>query len=90
MGRAASGCSLDTRANARRAKPCGGLPVIVARGCSEEQCRAYTIADNMLDEQSEWDEALLREELSGLLEDRLRSDDDRAAGGRAAPGSGGV
>jgi ParB-like chromosome segregation protein Spo0J len=42
------------------------VPVIVARGWSEKQCRAYGIADNWLTENSEWDEALLKLELGEI------------------------
>ncbi len=41
-------------------------PVHVARGLSEEQKRAYRIADNRTNEETEWDEDLLRFELAGL------------------------
>ena len=43
-------------------------PVIVARGWSEEQKRAYIIADNKLSENSSWDEALLSLELDDLMQ----------------------
>lgn len=42
------------------------VPVIVARGWSEAQKRAYVIADNKLPENAGWDEALLAAELHGL------------------------
>jgi len=41
-------------------------PVIVARGWSEEQCRAYTLADNRIALNSIWDEATLKLELGEL------------------------
>jgi DNA modification methylase len=44
----------------------GTIPVLVARGWSEAQCRAYAIADNKLTESSEWDDELLRLELGEL------------------------
>jgi ParB-like chromosome segregation protein Spo0J len=44
------------------------VPVIVARGWSEAQRRAYTIADNRLTENSEWDRDLLALELGALQE----------------------
>lgn len=44
-------------------------PVIVARGWSEAQSRAYTLADNRLAETSEWDDDLLRLELADLRDD---------------------
>jgi ParB-like chromosome segregation protein Spo0J len=43
------------------------VPVIVARGWTEDQCRAYGIADNRLTETGEWDEKLLKLELGELL-----------------------
>lgn len=45
------------------------VPVIVARGWSEEQKRAYRIADNKLAENAEWDEELLKIELGELREE---------------------
>jgi hypothetical protein len=42
------------------------VPVIVARGWSEAQCRQYTIDDNKLSAMSSWDENLLQRELSEL------------------------
>jgi DNA modification methylase len=44
----------------------GELPVMVARGWSEAQKRAYVIADNKLTENAGWDEALLRIEIADL------------------------
>ena len=41
-------------------------PVIVARGWSEAQKRAYIVADNRLGELSRWDDALLAVELDEL------------------------
>jgi ParB-like chromosome segregation protein Spo0J len=41
-------------------------PVVVARGWTDEQCRAYTLADNRLTELGEWDHDLLRLELGHL------------------------
>jgi hypothetical protein len=35
------------------------VPVIVARGWTEEQCRAYAIADNKLALNSDWDDEAL-------------------------------
>lgn len=49
------------------------VPVIVARGWTEEQCRQYTIADNRLAETSEWDLDALRIEIEDL---GLRDDVD--------------
>src|ERR671912_1066232 len=42
------------------------VPVVVARGWSEAQKRAYVIADNKLALNAGWDEELLRVELSDL------------------------
>jgi ParB-like chromosome segregation protein Spo0J len=41
-------------------------PVIVARGWSEEQQRAYVLADNELTENAGWDDGLLKAELLAL------------------------
>lgn len=41
-------------------------PVIIASGWSEEKKRAYVIADNKISENSEWDNELLKLELSEL------------------------
>jgi DNA modification methylase len=45
------------------------IPVMVARGWTEAQRRAYTIADNKLAENGEWDEELLALELGELRDD---------------------
>jgi ParB-like chromosome segregation protein Spo0J len=42
-------------------------PVIVTRGWTLEQKRAYVIADNKLNENSHWDESLLSLELEDLM-----------------------
>jgi hypothetical protein len=42
------------------------IPVIVARGWSEEEKRAYRLADNQLAARAEWDPDLLRKELQEL------------------------
>jgi Predicted transcriptional regulators len=44
-------------------------PVIVAKGWTDEQRRAYTLADNKLAENAEWDEDLLKIELGELRDD---------------------
>ncbi len=44
------------------------IPVMVARGWSEAQKRAYVLADNKLALNAGWDEALLRVELADLRE----------------------
>ena len=43
------------------------VPVIRLGHLDEAERRAYRIADNKLTELGEWDEALLREEIAGLL-----------------------
>lgn len=50
------------------------VPVIVARGWSDEQRRAYTLADNKLSENGEWDEELLAIELGDLREEGFAVD----------------
>lgn len=42
------------------------VPVMIARGWSDENKRAYVIADNRLALSSSWDDALLIDELAGL------------------------
>src|SRR6202048_4530180 len=42
------------------------IPVIVANGWSEEDKRAYRLADNQLAARAEWDPDLLRNELQAL------------------------
>jgi len=42
------------------------VPVVVARGWSEAQKRAYAIADNKLTENGGWDDALLAAEMADL------------------------
>lgn len=42
------------------------VPVIVAKGWSEEQKRAYVLADNQLASNAGWDENLLRIEIGAL------------------------
>lgn len=45
------------------------VPVMVARGWSEEDRRLYTLADNRLAEIAEWDPEILRIEIGELRED---------------------
>lgn len=45
------------------------VPVIVARGWTDAQKRAYVIADNKLTEMGAWDDDLLRQELSALQDE---------------------
>ncbi len=65
-----SGKILAGHARVAAAKSLGLMqaPVIVARGWSEEQKRAYVIADNRLAEASAWDEGLLSLELGDLVD----------------------
>lgn len=42
------------------------IPVIVATGWSEEQCRAYALADNQITLNSSWDKELLSLEVQDL------------------------
>lgn len=44
------------------------VPVIVARGWSEEKVRAYRIADNRLAEMSTWNDDALRAEIQALID----------------------
>lgn len=41
-------------------------PVIIARGWTPEECKAYMVADNALADQSDWDPRLIRATLKGL------------------------
>jgi DNA modification methylase len=69
------------------AKKCGfeHAPVIVARGWTPAQVRAYVIADNKLAENAGWDRELLAVELADLADDGYQlellgfSDDELAA-----------
>ena len=58
------------------------VPVMVARGWSDEDRRLYTLADNRLAETSEWDADLLRLEIDQLLSEGL--DDDLSQFGFSA------
>lgn len=49
------------------ALPPNAVPVIVARGWSDDQKRAYVLADNRIGELSSWDDDLLKAELEDLL-----------------------
>jgi ParB-like chromosome segregation protein Spo0J len=42
------------------------VPVMIAKGWSEAQCRAYVLADNKLAENAGWDKALLALEVNDL------------------------
>lgn len=48
------------------------VPVIVARGWTVEQKRAYVLADNKLALNSSWDDATLQSELANLSENFLQ------------------
>ena len=56
------------------------VPVIRLSHLDEAERRAYRIADNKLTEMGEWDEALLRDEIAGLL-----AEDSCAAPRRLSP-----
>ena len=55
-----------TRLDAAKSLAMREAPVHVAKGLSDEQKRAYRIADNRTNEETEWDEELLAFELKGL------------------------
>lgn len=57
-----------TRLMAARSLGMATVPVHVADGLSEEQARAYRIADNRTADEAEWDESLLTAELLALQE----------------------
>jgi ParB-like chromosome segregation protein Spo0J len=44
------------------------IPVRIARGWTEDQKRAYLLADNKIAEGARWDDAILAEELTALIE----------------------
>jgi ParB-like chromosome segregation protein Spo0J len=50
------------------------VPCIVAEGWSEQQKKAYVIADNKLSENSQWDDALYFSELKSLSNDGFNVD----------------
>jgi ParB-like chromosome segregation protein Spo0J len=50
------------------------VPVIIARGWTDEQRRAYTLADNKLAESGEWDDELLKIELGELRDEGFAVD----------------
>lgn len=66
------------------------VPVMVARGWSEAQRRAYVLADNRLAENATWDEALLSSELADLTDlgfDVALIGFDEPTGSKSKPGS---
>ena len=54
------------RLEAAKAENYTSVPVIVANGWSEEDCRAYTLLDNKLGEGSKWDTGLRALEVADL------------------------
>ena len=56
----------DARVRAATRLGLQSIPVIVARGWSEEEKRAYRLADNQLAERASWDPEQLRSELRDL------------------------
>ena len=54
------------------ALPAGMVPVIVARGWTDAEKRAYVIADNKLALNAGWDEALLKIELGDTASEKGR------------------
>lgn len=54
------------KANGAKAFPDGKVPMVDATGWSEDDFRAFVILDNKLSENSQWDEELLKVELSDL------------------------
>lgn len=45
------------------------VPCLIADDLTDEQIKAFRIADNKTNDMAEWDDALLGEELKGLMED---------------------
>jgi ParB-like chromosome segregation protein Spo0J len=60
-----------TRRDAAESLGMKSAPVHIAVGLSEQQKRAYRIADNRTNEETEWDEELLSLELKGLDDPEL-------------------
>lgn len=57
-----------TRYKAAKKLKCDTVPVVVADDLTEDQVRAYRLADNKTGELAEWDTALLGEELAELAD----------------------
>lgn len=57
-----------TRLKAAKKLGIDKIPCIIANDLSEEQIKAYRLADNRVGEESEWDISLLNEELDGILD----------------------
>ncbi len=54
------------RLMAAKAEKISHVPVIVAEGWSDEQCRVYGLVDNRVAESATWDRAVLDSELEEL------------------------
>lgn len=57
-----------TRYKAAKKLKCKEVPVVVAENLTDEQARAYRLADNKTGELAGWDFSALEEELAGLAE----------------------
>lgn len=57
-----------TRYLAAKKLGCDTVPVVVASNLSDEQVRAYRLADNKTGELAEWDTKLLDDELQSILD----------------------
>lgn len=57
-----------TRYKAAKKLKCDAVPVVVADDLTEDQVKAYRLADNKTGELAEWDTALLDEELAELAD----------------------
>ena len=57
-----------TRYKAAQKLKCKEVPVVVAENLTDEQVRAYRLADNKTGELAGWDFSALEEELAGLAE----------------------
>lgn len=57
-----------TRYKAAKKLKCDTVPVVVADDLTEDQVKAYRLADNKTGELAEWDTALLGEELAALAD----------------------
>lgn len=57
-----------TRYKAAKKLKCDTVPVVVADNLTEDQVKAYRLADNKTGELAEWDTALLGEELAELAD----------------------
>lgn len=55
-----------TRYKAAKKLKCDTVPVVVADDLTEDQVKAYRLADNKTGELAEWETALLGEELAGI------------------------